>query len=76
VGQSFFLSGFSTVFNSAILNCVVSLACRACRLFLLYSDAYFYEICRNLRDLYYAEITLSSEVTGSRDKSEEKKQAA
>lgn len=53
---------------SKSFHCFVSLACRAYRISLLYSGVCLYEICRNLRDLYHAEITHAcSEVTGGRD---------
>lgn len=36
MGKSFFLCGYSGVLNSTSFRCVVSLACRAYRLFVLY----------------------------------------
>lgn len=75
MGKNFPLCGFSGVLNG--FHCIVSRPCRAYRLFLLYSGFwvgfFFYEVCRNLRDIYCAATTLlSSEVTGGREESKAK----
>lgn len=68
MGISFLLCVFSAALYSKSFHCFVSLACRAYRISLLYSGVCLYEICRNLRDLYHAEVTHAcSEVTGGRD---------
>lgn len=42
MGKSFFLCAFSGVLNSTSFHCIVSLACRAYRLFVLYVGVFFF----------------------------------